>query len=125
MKESAHIPKANYNIIFIKNERAQDSAEVGGTKKTIVYVLNKKQTERERIEGTNENEVYYISYDGDENPLLPHGERLHTELNQTSDEYKTGSGFAEDAPSTTHAKADSYAGMNALEPPQLEVLPWN
>ena len=49
MKESAHIPKANYNIIFIKNERAQDSAEVGGTKKTIVYVLNKKQTERERI----------------------------------------------------------------------------
>lgn len=73
----------SYNILFIKTSNEGSVAEKNKEEeKTIVYVLNKEPTEEEREElEKDKHEVYFVNYKDGENPLLPHGSRLQTELN--------------------------------------------
>merc|ERR1719154_73551 len=54
-------------------------------KKTIIYVLNEKPGSQDAKEVIQDKEVYYVNYGDGENPLLPHGQFLHTELNNVLD----------------------------------------
>lgn len=77
-------PSLNYNILFIKDTQDEPELINKSNKKTIVYVLNKEPINENITKNRDTHEVYFVKYREGDNPVLPHGQHLQTELGQFS-----------------------------------------